>query len=45
MDKLTLTRQFQIQLGIFFGRYWEGVEIIERGKGSNYFERIERGAV
>ena len=28
MDKLTLTRQFQIQLEIFFGRYWEGIGII-----------------
>jgi len=25
MDKLTLTRQFWIQFGIFLWRYWEGI--------------------
>ncbi|KAH0993551.1 hypothetical protein GBA52_005034 [Prunus armeniaca] len=49
MDKLTLTRQFEIQFGIFLGSYSSersGIreEILERGKGSNDFKRIERGA-
>jgi len=24
MDKLTLTRQFRIQFGIYFEKYWDG---------------------
>ncbi|KAL5811274.1 hypothetical protein ACOSQ4_027842 [Xanthoceras sorbifolium] len=27
MDKLTLTRQFEIQFGIFLGRYREGIRM------------------
>nr|YP_009976104.1 hypothetical protein I9976_pgp024 [Tulipa buhseana]YP_009976118.1 hypothetical protein I9976_pgp008 [Tulipa buhseana]YP_010285455.1 hypothetical protein MN773_pgp024 [Tulipa patens]YP_010285469.1 hypothetical protein MN773_pgp008 [Tulipa patens]YP_010321604.1 hypothetical protein MUT77_pgp024 [Tulipa thianschanica]YP_010321618.1 hypothetical protein MUT77_pgp008 [Tulipa thianschanica]YP_010384802.1 hypothetical protein NDC56_pgp024 [Tulipa schrenkii]YP_010384816.1 hypothetical protein NDC len=27
MDKLTLTRQFWIQFGIFLGRYREGIRM------------------
>lgn len=68
MDKLTLTRQFEIQFWIYLCLvkrikkesvqlehkivtelilviFRDGVEILEREKGSNDLERIERGAV